>query len=257
MKEKRILLILIVMIFLCGCSDQEPESLFCVSVTDGDTFELNTGETVRLIGIDAPELFDPGGDISKMYLSYLISGKEILCNPGSEERDNYGRLLMVVYVGDICVNEAMILSGYAEARYLSWNDPLQGKYVQLEIEAERNNAGLWACGIFQPRENLRWEDDIPLISWEDASQHLGEYVIVEGTIVDTYTSGNVCFLHFHEEWDKYFSAVIFSMDLPSFEWSPEVYYLGKRVQIIGLLKEYKGSPEIIVKTPEQIRILEE
>lgn len=124
MKEKRIVPILIVLIFLCGCSDQEPESLFCVSVTDGDTFELNTGETVRLIGIDAPELFDPGGDISKMYLSHLISGKEILCNPGDEERDNYGRLLMIVYVEDMCVNEAMISNGYAEARYLSWNDPL-------------------------------------------------------------------------------------------------------------------------------------
>jgi len=257
MKEKRILLILMVMIFLCGCSDQEPESVCCVSVIDGDTFELNTGETVRLIGIDAPELIDPGGDISRAYLTHLISGKEIFCTLREEKKDSYGRLLMMVSVGDMCVNEAMIVQGYAEARYLSWNDPLQERYVQLEMEAERNDAGLWACGIFQPRVNLRWEEDIPLIGWEDALQHVREYVMVEGTIVDTYDSGKVCFLHFHEKWDTHFSAVIFSIDLPFFEWSPEVYYRGKRVQIIGLIKEYEGFPEIIVKTPEQIRILEE
>ena len=34
----------------------EEDTIFCTSVIDGDTFRLETGETVRLMGIDAPEL---------------------------------------------------------------------------------------------------------------------------------------------------------------------------------------------------------
>ena len=56
-------------------------------------------------------------------------------------------------------------------------------------------------------------------------------------------------------WQSHFSVVIFACDLPGFPESPDVYYHGKTVHIIGVIQEYKGSPEIIVKTPDQIRIL--
>ena len=78
-------------------------------------------------------------------------------------------------------------------------------------------------------------------------------MIVENTIVDTYKSKNVCFLNFCT--NHYFAAIIFACDFPEFPEAPEVYYLGKRVQIIGIIKEYKGSPEIVVKTPDQIKII--
>ncbi|MBU7046789.1 MAG: hypothetical protein HXS54_10165 [Theionarchaea archaeon] len=42
-----------------------PENIFCTSIIDGDTFRLSSGETVRLIGIDAPELSQPGGKESR------------------------------------------------------------------------------------------------------------------------------------------------------------------------------------------------
>ena len=79
-------------------------------------------------------------------------------------------------------------------------------------------------------------------------------MIVEGTIVRTYDSGIVCFLNFHTNY-SYFTAVIFASDFPEFTVPPELFYSGKRVQIIGIIKMYKGSPEIIVKTPDQIRVL--
>ncbi|MBU7046109.1 MAG: hypothetical protein HXS54_06690 [Theionarchaea archaeon] len=82
-----------------------------------------------------------------------------------------------------------------------------------------------------------------------------KYVIVEGIIVKTYNSGTVCFLNFHTNYQN-FTVVIFASDFPGFPLSPESFYLGKTVQIIGIVKEYKGSPEIIVKTPDQIRILD-
>jgi micrococcal nuclease len=229
-------------------------TLICTAVIDGDTFRLSTGEKVRLIGIDAPELSQPGGEKSREYLTHLISGKNITLKKGYEDRDKYNRLLRFVYIGTTCINEEMIKQGYAEARYMSLEDPLREYYIQLEIKAEIEKAGLWGENIFQPRSNLRWGDEIPVIDWKDADKYYNQYVIVEGTIVDTYNSGNVCFLNFDMEY-QYFTAVIFASDFLGFPFIPEVFYLGKKVYIIGIIKEYKGSPEIIVKTPQQIRIL--
>jgi DNA/RNA endonuclease YhcR with UshA esterase domain len=148
----------------------------------------------------------------------------------------------------------MIRQGYAEARYMSSEDPRREHYIQLEIEAEITRTGLWSANIFQPRSNLRWEENIPVITWKDADKYYNKYVIVEGTIVDTFNSGNVCFLNFDTDY-QYFTAVIFASDFLGFPFIPEVFYLGKKAQIIGIIKEYNGSPEIIVKTPGQIRIL--
>ena len=175
---------------------------------------------------------------------------------GDQEKDDYDRLLRYGYVDGICVNEEMIKRGYAEVRYISEDNPHREYYLQLEIEAEKNEAGLWGCGVFQPRSVIDWNSDIPLIDWSEAGNYYGQYVIVEGTILDTYSSGEACFLNFHPDWELYFTAVIFACDFPSFPANPEAYYLGKKVKVIGIIKKYKNSPEIIVKTPDQIRILE-
>ncbi|MBU7019333.1 MAG: thermonuclease family protein [Theionarchaea archaeon] len=228
------------------------DAIFCTSIIDGDTFRLANGETVRLIGIDAPELSQPGGKESREYLAQLILNKGVTLEKGSKDRDKYNRLLRFVYIGDICINEEMIRQGYAEARYLT--DSIREYYIQLEIEAEIAKAGLWSENIFQPRLNLKWEEDIPVITWSEAHNYYNQYVIVEGTIVDTYNSGIVCFLNFDTNY-YYFTAVIFASDFLGFPFIPEVFYLGKKVYIIGIIKEYNGSPEIIVKTPDQIKIL--
>ncbi|MBU7047123.1 MAG: thermonuclease family protein [Theionarchaea archaeon] len=231
-----------------------PENIFCTSIIDGGTFRLSNGETVRLTGIDAPELSQPGGIESRQYLAHLIQDKGITLERGYEDRDKYNRLLRFVYLGNTCINEEMIRQGYAEARYLSSNDPLREYYIQLEIEAETAKTGLWRNNIFQPRSQLNWDSDVPVISWSDAHNYYNQFVIVEGTIVNTFNSGTACFLNFSTNY-QYFTAVIFASDFVGFPFIPEGFYLGKRVRIIGIIKGYNCSPEIIVKTPNQIKIL--
>ena len=228
------------------------DAIICTSVIDGDTIRLSNGETVRLIGIDAPELLQPGGEESREYLTQLILHRNITLEKGYQERDKYNRLLRFVYLGDVCINEEMIKQGYAEARYLP--DSIREYYIQLEIKAETAKAGLWSENIFQPRSNLRWGDKIPVINWSNAHNYLNQYVIIEGTIVNTFNSGTVCFLNFDTDY-QYFTAVIFASDFVGFPFIPEIFYLYKKVYIIGIIKEYNGSPEIIVKTPDQIKIL--
>ncbi len=95
-----------------------------------------------------------------------------------------------------------------------------------------------------------------VISWKDADKYIGRYVTVEGKIVRTYNSGKACFLNFHPDYKRYFTAVIFKSDFDKFPENPEEYYKDKKVQVIGTIKEYKGSPEIILNSPSQIRVLE-
>jgi len=94
-----------------------------------------------------------------------------------------------------------------------------------------------------------------VVSWQDAAKHYGEYATVEGTIVDTFNSGKACFLHFHPDYKHYLTAVIFASDFSRFPANADNYYSGKKVRVSGYIKDYKGSPEIILNDPGQIELL--
>jgi DNA/RNA endonuclease YhcR with UshA esterase domain len=95
-----------------------------------------------------------------------------------------------------------------------------------------------------------------VISWQDADKHYGEVATVEGTIVNTYNSGKACFLNFHTNWKRYFTVAIFRSDLPKFPNNPEMFYKDKKVRVTGLIKEYQGKPEVVLKNPSQIKVIE-
>jgi micrococcal nuclease len=90
----------------------------------------------------------------------------------------------------------------------------------------------------------------------DAHKYYGEKVIVEGTVVAAFNSGKACFLNFHKNWKKYFTAVIFQSAFDKFPEHPELYYKDKKVRITGVIKEYKGKPEIVLKHPSQIKVVD-
>jgi len=94
------------------------------------------------------------------------------------------------------------------------------------------------------------------IPWDEAGRYYGQEATVAGKIVATHNSGKACFLNFHQNWKRYFTAVIFASDFQKFPPNPEDYYLNKQVKIMGVVKEYKGKPEIILRNPGQIVILE-
>ena len=95
-----------------------------------------------------------------------------------------------------------------------------------------------------------------IVSWKDAHKYYGKVVTIEGRVVSTYNSGKACFLNFHRNWRKYFTAVIFASNFHEFESPPEDYYRDRKVWVKGLVKEYKGKPEIIVNSPSQITVIE-
>jgi micrococcal nuclease len=93
-----------------------------VSVHDGDTFTLATGDKVRLADLNAPELGEGGSFEARDYLSSLVRQKTVYLDVDDKYRtDSYGRLVCVVYVDYnsthyLNVNKAMIDGGLAVAK---------------------------------------------------------------------------------------------------------------------------------------------
>ncbi len=94
---------------------------FVSRVIDGDTFELSTGETIRLICINTPESYEKKFTESKQFLEQLILNKEVRLESDKDNKDRYGRLLRYVYINDTFVNKEMVQQKYANV-YRYGND---------------------------------------------------------------------------------------------------------------------------------------
>jgi len=105
-------------------------------------------------------------------------------------------------------------------------------------------------------EALVWpngpRDDV--IPWTDAADFVGTTMIVEGTVVRTYNSGKAVFLNFTEDYEGTFSVVIFAEDWDKFPRPPETLFYGRRIRVEGLIEQYQGAPEIVVRDPWQIEV---
>lgn len=130
-------------------------------VHDGDTIRLDDGTTVRLLGVDAPEVessytrAEPCGAGSRDYLKALVEGRRVTIEVGPEPKDRYGRTLAMVYLGDVLVNGRIIRDGWAGA-YRRFDYPHKDLFRAYEEEAKARGLGIWgACGRDGPAQKVR------------------------------------------------------------------------------------------------------
>jgi endonuclease YncB( thermonuclease family) len=103
-----------------GSEPQQPSprrTSVVARVVDGDTLELGNGETVRLVGIDTPEVGECGYDQASAALERMVLGKKVSLVRSDEDRDRYGRLLRYVDLGRDDAGLRQIERGLAIARY--------------------------------------------------------------------------------------------------------------------------------------------
>jgi len=103
-------------------------------VRDGDTIEV-AGVPVRLQGLHAAELSEPGGHDAKRFMAALVRGRDAACKlTGERNRD---RMIGVCFVehraGFVDLGEAMVAAGMARdcPRFSG------GRYAEAEAEAGR------------------------------------------------------------------------------------------------------------------------
>ena len=97
--------------------DQVAEATYIV---DGDTFDIDTGERIRLADIDTPEPFQEGGPEAEEYLTSLILGKTVYLDIDYKYETDYkgtgDRLVCIVYLRyntthRLNVNEKLVREG--------------------------------------------------------------------------------------------------------------------------------------------------
>lgn len=114
-----------------------------VKIIDGDTIVLESGETVRLIGIDAPEKKDCFAQRSSQEIKRLIDGKEVRLEKDVSETDRYQRLLRYIWLNQTLINDELVRRGFAKAYPYAPDLGYKDQFAQAEQEAKENNRGLW------------------------------------------------------------------------------------------------------------------
>jgi len=170
-------MVLIVAVMLmsvaAGCASEQNQAGSRIKVMpakvvkgiDGDTVKAEVNgktESVRLIGVNTPELAHPDlhikeqpyGREAEAYTTKALLGHTVYLELDAAERDKYGRLLAYIWlarprdgseteVREKMFNARLLLNGYAQVMTVPPNVKYQDLFVRFEREARDNKAGLW------------------------------------------------------------------------------------------------------------------
>lgn len=125
-----------------------------IRVVDGDTIQIEGGQTVRYIGIDTPETVKPAtpvqcfGKEASNKNKELVEGKEIEMEKDVSETDRYGRLLRYIYMGDVMVNKYLVDEGFAYSSSYPPDVKYQEIFKEAQKAAQEAKKGLWqGCDV--------------------------------------------------------------------------------------------------------------
>lgn len=139
-----------------------------VRVVDGDTMKIEyadgTQDTVRLLGVDTPEVHvktDPAefegipntsagrewlrgwGENASAYAKSQLVGEEVTITTDEEadRRGSFGRLLVYIQQDGTTFNRELIAQGYARLYESQFSE--RDAFANAEANAQTNNVGLW------------------------------------------------------------------------------------------------------------------
>lgn len=158
-------LILLCLLALTGAAsvapaaDQQAVTGKVAKCFDGDTLKLTDRRTVRLAGIDAPEM-DHGKRKPQYYareamdqLTHLAQGKEVrLVSVDPKGKDHYGRIVADVILPDgRSLSDTMVRNGAAFVYpHSELNSHFQERLRKLQHEAIAARRGMWAYILTLP-----------------------------------------------------------------------------------------------------------
>lgn len=141
-------------------ADMEPGERGRVSsIIDGDALVLDTGQSVRLVSIEAPVLYprerppDPHAAESARILEDLTLGRQVQLHYPGLTRDRYDRALAHVLTRDgagpaLWLNEEMVRRGGAWVRLYPDTAARGQELLEIEAEARNDQRGLWATSRY-------------------------------------------------------------------------------------------------------------
>lgn len=138
------------------------------AVVDGDTIEVRfddgSRDTVRLLGIDTPEVTaetEPGewegvsdgaclrgyGQAATEWVTEAVLDERVTLvgDTIADDRGSYGRLLRYVVHENTTINERLVAEGLARATDAYEGHERQTRYLELEAERRQAGVGAWSC----------------------------------------------------------------------------------------------------------------
>ncbi|MCG2718669.1 MAG: lamin tail domain-containing protein [Nanoarchaeota archaeon] len=168
-KEVVCIVIVFILIFLFGCDTSEENGFIKKIVSDRNitnktveiphfepeydvVFQVLKGDFLRfipekrfsLIGVNAPEDYEPCYKESIKKLEELVLNKNVTLQRDIDDRDYFGRPTRYVFVDDgIFVNEMMLRSGFAKLDNSSENSNYSHLFYEAEMDAMSKRLCVW------------------------------------------------------------------------------------------------------------------
>ena len=226
-----------------------------VAIVDGDTALLDSGITVRLVGIQAPRLpkgrdmtAEPLAETARTALADLLVGQPVRLRHGGERQDRHGRALGQLFLADdTWVQQQMLAGGLARVYSFPDNRACIAPLLAAEAQARQQRLGIWADPYYAVRRA-----DRPL----ELAEHSGRYQLVEGRVLHAEAVRDTVYLNFGRYWKEDFTVVIDTAALRRFRTAglDPLGLDGTLVRVRGWVDSHDG-PRIAVTHPEQIEVL--
>ncbi len=269
--SRKVLLLGALFLVLAWGWAQPPEGAFPARIMrwrDGDTAEIRVlgdppsgvsrYETVRLLGINAPEVGEPWSEEATRFFRTLTMGKTVYVELSPwERRDLHSRLLAYLWVetdrGWVLVNEELLRQGLARLLvYYPEREAYYCQFLHASVEAQMEGRGLW-------------ESASSPLSLEQIEADRVRYVNQAVTVVLEVSRVGRDQLGW-SLWaskSKYGLRVVLKPEMCRDFWNLEAFdpgaWVGRRILITGelLWDSLRGGPRIEVWFPEQVRLWEE
>ncbi len=114
-------------------------------VRDGDTIVMTSGEVIRYLEMNAPELDECYGDVARGANASLVVARHAELTGDTRATDVYGRTLAYVTVNGRDVGAWLLQHGYARLDIIPPDVAREDEYRSLEEDARSAAAGLWSA----------------------------------------------------------------------------------------------------------------
>jgi len=230
----------------CGASSVNAESVYVDRVVDGDTVRLDNHDSVRLIGINAPELrheqraAEAWARQARNALAQLVEDRKVRLSAGVERYDRYKRRLAYLSLPDGAdVQKILLEQGLAFAIAVPPDIKHAADYLASENVARKARRGLWAkpARLFKRPEAISARDK-------------GRFRLVKGKVTRVIRAKRNIYLKL---------AKNFSVKIPQAVWrknwrgSPD-RLRGKTLEVRGWVWKNRYGYLLSVKHPIMLRL---
>lgn len=217
------------------------------------TVQMSTGEIVRLAGLYFPDYSEDNAGpyaLSAMnILKDMLVGQPVVlyqtrkAGVGRMNRMGHSLAHLVRQSDGAWVQGALLRLGLAMVQIDVGNPEMAGQMLALEAAARDEKSGIW-------------ESLIHVLSPDETTEHIGQFVIVEGMVESVALKNNRLYFNFGKNWKDDFTVTVAPQNKRFFNgtginplnWSKET------VRVRGVLSELNG-PNMEIDHPGTLEII--